>query len=103
MIGHGSKKGMTCAKLDALRDTNKVVKCTAKAGGYAETLCDALNSVGDTSPRKQSKGIFFGQMVNFETGEDVGVRVIIKQGNHQANGLVLNNCPFCGGELHDKH
>ena len=25
MIGHGSKKGMTCAKLDALRDTSKVV------------------------------------------------------------------------------
>ena len=25
MIGHGNKKGMTCAKLDALRDTTKVV------------------------------------------------------------------------------
>ena len=25
MIVHGSKKGMTCAKLDALRDTSKVV------------------------------------------------------------------------------
>jgi len=55
MIGHGSKKGMTCAKLDALRDTSKVVTdydgCAYITAGKEYDLIDGtwhiIDDVGD--------------------------------------------------------
>ena len=55
MIGHGSKKGMTCAKLDALRDTSKVVTdydgCKYITAGKEYDLIDGtwhiVDDVGD--------------------------------------------------------
>lgn len=54
MIGHGSKKGMTCAKLDALRDTSKVVTdydgCDYITAGKEYDLIDdnIVDDEGDT-------------------------------------------------------
>lgn len=51
MIGHGSKKGMTCAKLDALRDTNKVVTdydgCEYITAGKEYDLIDGWYIIDD--------------------------------------------------------
>ena len=53
MIGHGSKKGMTCAKLDALRDTSKVVTdydgCAYITAGKEYDLMSPIGSLRNRS------------------------------------------------------
>lgn len=78
-----------------------MAKCSMRKGGYAENICDALMSVSDIFPTKKSKGIYRHSIVNLETREKLGQMVKIKQGDHFAEGLVFNCCPFCGGKLRD--
>jgi len=76
MIGHGSKKGMTCAKLDALRDTSKVVtdydgceyitagKEYDLIGGRWEITCDTgdiviVRHVGHLSSHLNYVGVWY--------------------------------------------
>ena len=78
-----------------------MAKCSMKKGGYAENICDALMSVSDIFPTKKSKGIYRHTIVNLKTGDLLGQMVKVKQGDHLAEGLVFNYCPFCGGKLRD--
>lgn len=78
-----------------------MAKCSMKKGGYAKNICDALMSVSDIFPNKKSKGIYRHTIVNLETGDRLGQMVKVKQGDHLAEGLVFNFCPFCGGKLRD--
>lgn len=64
MIGHGSKKGMTCAKLEAMRDTSKVVTdydgCSYITAGKEYDLIDDWYIIGDNGvgifPRRVGHG-----------------------------------------------
>lgn len=80
------------------------VKCTAKKGGYAESRCEALCSVTEQYGKhaKRSKGLFHYAVVNIWTRENLGTRIILKQGPYMEKGIVLNVCPFCGGPLVDQ-
>ena len=76
-------------------------KCSEKEGGYAASLCQHMAAIADVFPTKKSKGIYKHTIVNFIEGTSKGTLVKIKQGEHLAEGLVFNYCPFCGGKLRD--
>ncbi len=76
-------------------------KCKAQSGGYAKHLCPAMGRVVESQPRSNAKGLFMATIVSMTTGESKGTRVILKQGEHLKNGVVLNYCPFCGNALRD--
>lgn len=77
-------------------------KCTSKKGGYSDTHCDVLSSICEIHPKSNSKGLFARSMVNIESGESLGVMIILKQGKYISRGIALNVCPFCGGSLMDQ-
>ena len=78
-----------------------MIKCSAKKGGYAETTCKNLDSVLEIHPTARSKGMFVGEMINIESGKDLGSIISVKSGDHIKRGFTANFCPFCGGELRD--
>lgn len=75
--------------------------CTKKSGGYAENLCAFMAEVASFNPTKRQKGVFIHSMVNIETNEKLGTGVSVKT-DSRPNGVFLNYCPFCGGELRDQ-
>jgi hypothetical protein len=74
-------------------------KCSYIKGGYADNMCTHLQNVGQI--HSKGKGVNFGQMVNFETNEKLGVLVSVKSGARSKDGLAFNFCPFCRGPLID--
>lgn len=76
-------------------------KCEKKIRGYANKTCEAMQSVASIHPTKRQKGLFAHSMVNIETGEKLGVAISIRTEN-TPDGVFLNYCPFCGGELLDQ-
>lgn len=78
-------------------------KCSATAGGYAATTCEALDDATDIHPTKRSKGLFYAN-ISRKVGDDwvsAGTRVTAHSGIFVGDGICLNFCPFCGGELRD--
>ena len=72
-------------------------KCSAKKDGYADSICPHLGSVMQSA----GKGVVGGVITNIKTGAIKGTRVMIKSGKYSKDGVVMNVCPFCKGELHN--
>lgn len=76
-------------------------QCKKKTGGYAESLCDFMQSISTIGAGGKAKGLFTHNMVNVNSGEKLGVGVSIRTAE-RPHGVFLNYCPFCGGELRDQ-
>lgn len=79
-------------------------KCTPLKGGYADTVCEALKMAVQHRPNNKSKGLFTQSIVNTSTDkwERMGSCITLHSGDFVGDGILLNLCPFCGGQLHDK-
>ena len=83
--------------------------CSPMPGGYSVTRCKRMQQVAApggwdipglraTPMTKTDNGIYLvGSRI---IGTPVGVRVTYHDKFHPA-GIVLNYCPFCGGQLYD--
>ena len=77
-------------------------KCTPKEGGYAKTLCSAMQEAADFHrPSKKSRGIYRTFGVNASSSADLGVTIKFYSGQFMPDGVFANFCPFCGGALRD--
>jgi hypothetical protein len=78
--------------------TERPWPCTI-ADGHIK-LCWALDEVielGGVGTRYQ--GVKINNMINMKTMAFSRHLVTVKSGKHSKKGLVMNLCPFCGGEL----
>lgn len=75
--------------------------CRKKDGGYAEFICEFMAEAASYNPTKRQKGLFMHSMVNIQTNERLGTAISVKT-ESKPNGVFLNYCPFCGGELRDQ-
>ena len=73
-------------------------KCSAKKGGYADNICIHLGNAMQSS----GKGIIGDMITNIKTGEIKGTAVKVKSGKYSKDGVLMNSCPFCRGDLHDQ-
>ena len=79
-------------------------KCGFVKDGYAdaETLCEGLlESIQGGRQTKKSRGLYSASIVNFKTRQRLGEQIKLKSGEFTENGICLNFCPFCGGQLRD--
>ncbi len=79
------------------------MKCKPIKGGYVdpESICEALTMATERGPAGRRKGLFSSSMINLDTRYSLGVAITLKAGEFSKNGIYLNFCPFCGGELRD--
>ena len=79
-------------------------KCNYIKGGYADskTVCGAmLESIQGGRQTKKSRGLYSSSIVNFKTRARLGEKIKLKSGEFTEDGICLNFCPFCGGQLRD--
>ena len=79
-------------------------KCNFVKGGYAdpESMCKALiMSIQGGVQTKRSSGLHSASVVNTVAGLRIGEQIKLKSGEFMENGVCLNFCPFCGGQLRD--
>ena len=78
-------------------------KCEALKGGYAnpDSICKTLTMATERGPAGRRKGLFSTSRVQISTGETLGIAIELRAGDFSKNGVILNSCPFCGGELRD--
>jgi hypothetical protein len=73
--------------------------CTIDAGRVKQcwALDEVLQLPGGRGTRSQ--GVEAQTMVNMDSFEFSRNLIVLKSGEHGKKGLVMNLCPFCGGEL----
>lgn len=79
-------------------------KCNYIKGGYADSkgVCRALlESIQGGRQTKKSRGLYSASIVNFKTRDRLGEQIKLKSGEFTEDGICLNFCPFCGGQLRD--
>ena len=79
-------------------------KCNFLKGGYAdpESMCKALiESIQWGRQTKKSRGLYSGSIVNIKSNERLGEQIKLKSGEFTQDGICLNFCPFCGGQIRD--
>ena len=77
-------------------------KCSYVKGGYADNVCSAMSDSAEGGRQtKKSKGVYSGSIVNIRTKERLGIQLKLKSGEFVENGICLNFCPFCGGQVRD--
>lgn len=79
-------------------DNEELVKCESKENRYATNICVHLRGYLQFHAKKGMKGFFVGSSVMISTGEKLGEKVTYQDGKKPP--VLLNFCPFCGGELH---
>lgn len=80
-------------------------RCAPKKDGYADSLCSVMVRASERFASPRQKGLIAGNMVNMESGERLGTIIQVSSGEFigKGNRMLLNFCPFCGGQLHDQH
>lgn len=78
--------------------SEELIKCESKANRYAKNICQHLRGYLQFHAKKKMKGLFVASSVLISTGEKLGEKVTYQDG--KSNSVILNFCPFCGGELH---
>lgn len=73
--------------------------CTVDAGEVKQcwALDEVLQRPGGRGTRAQ--GVEVQSLVNMDTFKFSRNLIVMKSGQHGKKGLVMNLCPFCGGEL----
>lgn len=60
-------------------------------------LDEVLELDGGNGTRRQ--GAKLQTLINTKTGKFSRQWVVLKSGKHSKNGIVMNNCPFCGEQI----
>jgi hypothetical protein len=73
--------------------------CSIEAGRVKQcwALDEVLQMPGGRGTRHQ--GVEIQTMLNMDSFEFSRNLIVLKSGQHGKKGLVMNLCPFCGGEL----
>lgn len=65
--------------------------CRVRDGAFVEPCVTLARAVG--------KAVEHMHYVNFKTGKPSRSFVVLKSGEHRAEGIVMNHCPFCGTRI----
>lgn len=75
----------------AKENANEWKPCTVRDGRFVEP-CATLASV-------EGRAVSHQHFTNFKTGAPARSFFVLKSGDHQKKGIVLNVCPFCGTRI----
>jgi hypothetical protein len=79
-------------------DTEKRWPCKLAPDGLKQCWAlDEVLEIGGQGMRYQ--GLKLNTMINMTTHKFARHLVVLKSGKHGKKGIVLNLCPFCGGDL----
>jgi len=73
-------------------------KLTKKGIKPCKGLEQTMQYPGGRGTRAQ--GIEVQTLINTKTGEFSRQIAVLKSGQHGKRGIIMNNCPFCGGTLY---
>ncbi len=70
---------------------NNYKPCSVRDGKFVEPCTTLASVVG--------KSVSHQHFTNFKTGQPARSFFVLKSGEHQKKGIVLNCCPFCGERI----
>jgi hypothetical protein len=73
-------------------------KLTKKGIKPCKGLEETMQLPGGQGTRRQ--GIELQTLINMKTGKFSRQLAIVRSGKHSKKGIIMNNCPFCGGTLY---
>lgn len=79
--------------------TRPICTIDADARPRRITLCPGLSQLVGRSHGGRGGGIKIESRINMQTMELTRELVVLRSGDHQKNGMVLNFCPICGADL----
>lgn len=72
-------------------------KCEIVENGIV--MCEGLeSSIQDYYQKSRSKGLIHTTLTNFKTNKQ-RVLIVLKSGQHNPKGVIVNYCPFCGVDI----
>lgn len=74
-------------------DEQNIIPEACVTKGPRIAICEALSEALDGKVVKQV------QLTNVRTGEPTRQLIVLHTGEHRKKGIVMNHCPFCGGDL----
>ena len=79
----------------------KKEKCKLNAGGFTRICAGMKSVISGSRPYGAGggRGLYRMALTNIKTGKPSRFFVVLKEGEQIKRGIVLNLCPFCGGEL----
>jgi len=96
----GGHRKMSSPIADPLPEVPRREKCEVEGDRHLRpctTLYEAM--IGENPHKRARGGLYLLAFTNTKTWEPSRSFAVLKSGEHQEKGIILNFCPFCGAQI----